>query len=128
MAATGQCRPASSRLAVHHPRCPDQAPPPLPKHKARISCDDLLGDQAGEYVESLASRVIRAQSWSRIASAGVSQEPPTQPTFGSARYDAAFASVMPPVGQNRAWGTGAPIAFRKPTPPETSAGKSFISE
>ena len=38
--------------------------------------------QTGRYVESLASRVTRAQSWSRSASAGVSQVPPTQPTFG----------------------------------------------
>ena len=34
---------------------------------------------------------------------------------------------MPPVGQNRACGTGAPIALRKATPPDTSAGNSFIS-
>ena len=71
---------------------------------------------------------MRSQSWSRRASAGVSQEPPTQPTFDSARYDDALAEVTPPVGQNRACGTGAPMDFRKSTPPEASAGKNFISE
>ena len=77
---------------------------------------------------SVASRVIRAQSRSSSASAGVSQEPPTQPTLGRERYDAALDAVIPPVGQNRACGTGDAIDLRKSSPPDASAGNSFISE
>ena len=35
--------------------------------------------------------------------------------------------VIPPVGQNRAAGTGAPTALRNAAPPDASAGKNFIS-
>ncbi len=34
---------------------------------------------------------------------------------------------MPPVGQNRTCGNGAPSALRAATPPLVSAGKNFIS-
>ena len=44
-----------------------------------------------------ASRVTRAQSCAASASAGVSQEPPTQATLGSARNSRAFCAVTPPV-------------------------------
>jgi hypothetical protein len=53
-----------------------------------------------------ASPVTRAQSCTATTSDGVIQDPPTQPTFGSARYRAAFAVEIPPVGQNRAAGIG----------------------
>jgi hypothetical protein len=43
---------------------------------------------------------------------GVIQEPPTHPTFGRARYWAAFAVEMPPVRQNRAAGIGELTDFR----------------
>ena len=72
--------------------------------------------------------MTRAQSCSRSASGGVTQDPPTHPTLASARYDDALDSVIPPVGQNRACGTGEPTDFRKSTPPDASAGKNFISE
>ena len=38
-----------------------------------------------------------------------------------------WPSVIPPVGQKRAAGTGAPTAFRKAVPPDAAAGKNFIS-
>jgi hypothetical protein len=41
-----------------------------------------------------------------MASVGVSQLPPTQPTLGALRYSATFVGVIPPVGQNRAEGKG----------------------
>ena len=75
----------------------------------------------------MASRTTRSQSRSSRASGGVSQEPPTQPTLARARYDEALEAVIPPVGQNRACGTGEPTDFRKSTPPAASAGKNFIS-
>src|SRR5688572_24328512 len=74
-----------------------------------------------------ASSVTLAQSPDARASAGVSHEPPTQPTFDRARYDGAVAAVIPPVGQNRAAGTGAAIDFRNAAPPDASAGKNFSS-
>ena len=40
----------------------------------------------------------------------MSQLPPTQPTLGVFRYSATFVGVIPPVGQNRAAGTGEWIA------------------
>ena len=55
---------------------------------------------------------------------GGSHEPP--PT-SSARYDGAVAAVIPPVGQNRAAGTGEAIDFRNAAPPDASAGKNFSS-
>ena len=55
---------------------------------------------------------IVAQSCRSTASAGVSQLPPTQPTLGVFRYSATFVGVIPPVGQNRAAGTGEWIARR----------------
>src|SRR6476659_1608881 len=76
---------------------------------------------------SAASSSTRAQSPAASASAGVSQDPPTHPTLGRARYDDAVATVIPPVGQNRAAGTGDAIDFRNGAPPEASAGKNFIS-
>src|SRR3954469_13786918 len=59
-----------------------------------------------------ASASMRAKSPAASASFGVSHEPPTQPTFGSARYFGADSGVMPPVGQNRSCGSGPPIDFR----------------
>ena len=44
---------------------------------------------------------MRAQSCAASASAGVSQEPPTQATLGSARNSRALPGVTPPVGQKR---------------------------
>ena len=48
-----------------------------------------------------------------------------QPTFGSARYEGADATVIPPVGQNFSDGSGPAIDFRYATPPDASAGKNF---
>src|SRR6476659_7577827 len=76
---------------------------------------------------SAASSSTRAQSPAASASAGVSHDPPTHPTLGRARYDYAAATVIPPVGQNRAAGTGEAFDFRIGAPPEASAGKNFIS-
>jgi len=45
-----------------------------------------------------ASVVIASQSPRSTSESGVSQEPPTQATFGSARKSGAVAAVMPPVG------------------------------
>jgi hypothetical protein len=53
-----------------------------------------------------ASAVMPAQSPHATASFGVSQEPPTQATFGSARNSGAISAVMPPVGQNSTSGNG----------------------
>src|SRR3954451_19254807 len=78
-------------------------------------------------VASAASPRTRSQLPDASASAGVSQEPPTQPTFGSARYSAAFDAEMPPVGQNRTCGTGDAIDERNDTPPTAAAGNSFSS-
>src|SRR5690606_24877626 len=72
-----------------------------------------------------ASAVMRGQSRPAIASAGVSQEPPTANTLGSARYWAMFSWVTPPVGQKRNSGNGPAIALSIGTPPATEAGNSF---
>ena len=74
-----------------------------------------------------AKAVIRPQSPAATASAGVSQEPPTHPTFGSARKSGADAAVTPPVGQNVRSGNGPPRAFSMPIPPACCAGNSFSS-
>jgi len=50
---------------------------------------------------SLARRVMVSQSLFFTASFGVSQEPPTHRTLGSAKYSGAVARLMPPVGQKR---------------------------
>src|SRR5438552_15606856 len=59
---------------------------------------------------SRARAAILIQSPAATASFGVSHEPPTQPTFGSARKSAADAAVTPPVGQNITSGRAATIA------------------
>src|SRR3546814_11220189 len=59
---------------------------------------------------SSASRSIPAQSPAASLSAGVSHEPPTHSTLGSARKSAALARLMPPVGQKRICGSGLPHA------------------
>ena len=50
---------------------------------------------------SLARRVMVSQSLFFTASFGVSHEPPTHKTLGSAKYSGAVARLMPPVGQKR---------------------------
>src|SRR6266542_2932594 len=70
---------------------------------------------------------MRIQSAAVIASFGVSHEPPTHATLGSARKSGAFAAVTPPVGQNVMSGNGPASAFSMPMPPACSAGKSFSS-
>src|SRR5436190_12833975 len=65
------------------------------------------------------------QSRAAIAVRGASQEPATQSTFAQARYAAAVASVMPPVGQNRAVGNGPTSASSAATPPAAAAGKNL---
>src|SRR3954466_15300768 len=73
------------------------------------------------------SCVASAASFSIVATSSedVSHEPPMQPTFGSARYEGAEATVIPPVGQNLSEGNGPAIDFRNATPPDASAGKNF---
>jgi hypothetical protein len=56
---------------------------------------------------------------------GASHDPPMQATFGRARYPAAVAGVIPPVGQNRTWGKGPCSARSSPVPPAAAAGNSF---
>ena len=70
--------------------------------ESRIAGSGGRGRHDPSAAASRASVATRSQSPAASASAGVSQEPPTQPTFGSARYDGAVAAVIPPVGQNRA--------------------------
>ena len=55
---------------------------------------------------------MRAQLPLATTSDGVIQDPPTQPTFGNARYWWALVVEMPPVGQNRAAGIGELTDFR----------------
>src|ERR1700674_2659 len=74
---------------------------------------------------SRARAVILLQSPAATASFGVSHEPPTQPTFGSARKSAADAAVTPPVGQNITSGNGPAKAFSMPMPPACCAGNSL---
>ena len=58
----------------------------------------------------------------------MSQEPPTQPTFGQREVRRrAWPDVIPPVGQKRAPGTGEAIDFRRARRRTASAGKNFIS-
>ena len=52
-------------------------------------------------VASLARRVMVSQSLFFTASFGVSHEPPTHKTLGSAKYSGAVARLIPPVGQKR---------------------------
>src|SRR5256885_5083498 len=62
------------------------------------------------------------------AAGGVNHDPPTQPTFGSARKAGALAAVTPPVGQNVTSGNGPLNAFSMPIPPACCAGNSFIAK
>lgn len=74
-----------------------------------------------------ASRVIRAQSPCRMASAGVSHDPPTTATFESARYWGAVSKVIPPVGQKSMSAKGLASALSMATPPTTDAGNSLTN-
>src|SRR5947207_1328583 len=67
------------------------------------------GDLRYSFAASAARFSIAAKSPAANADFGVSQEPPMQPTFGSARYDGAEATVIPPVGQNASEGSGPAI-------------------
>ena len=55
---------------------------------------------------SRASDSITSHLPSRIISSGATQEPPTQTTFGTARYSSALSAETPPVGQKRAAASG----------------------
>ena len=68
---------------------------------------------------------MRAQSPLFIASAGVSQEPPTTFTLGSARNCGAVSGVTPPVGQNATSANGPENAFSSGMPPTAVAGNSL---
>src|SRR5260221_137148 len=74
-----------------------------------------------------ASAVIRCQSPCSSASAGTSQEPPTQTTLDSARNCAALSADTPPVGQNRTSPNGPCQALSMAVPPACTAGKKFSS-
>ena len=52
-------------------------------------------------------------------------EPPTQTTFGCARYAGALAASMPPVGQKRICGNGPGERLQRLDAADASAGKSF---
>ena len=69
--------------------------------------------------------VMPSQLPDLISAAGHSQEPPTATTFRSASHDAALASPIPPVGQNRASGKGPANARSALMPPDCSAGKNL---
>ena len=66
---------------------------------------------------SRAKRVTVAKSRAAISSSATIQLPPTAATDGSARYDAAFAALTPPVGIQRTPGNGPCSARRSATPP-----------
>src|ERR1700686_3400014 len=53
-----------------------------------------------------ARRVTSSQLCAASAALGVSHDPPTHTTFGSARKFGAVSAVMPPVGQNLRPGNG----------------------
>ena len=58
-------------------------------------------------VRRFALELTRPQSRRASASADTSHEPPTHSTFARRRYSGAFAALMPPVAQKRAWGRAA---------------------
>lgn len=74
---------------------------------------------------SCASRVIAGQSAASTSAWGVSHDPPTAITFGSASHCFAVCAVMPPVVQKPIAGSGEASARTKSMPPAGTAGKNF---
>src|SRR5471030_830549 len=68
-----------------------------------------------------ARRVTSSQFCAASAALGVSHDPPTHTTFGSARKLGAVSAVMPPVGQNLSVGNGPLSACSIDTPPACCA-------
>src|SRR5712691_6926560 len=77
------------------------------------------------FIVRLQMAVMPAQLPDLISAAGHSQEPPTATTLGSASHEAALASPIPPVGQNRTSGKGPAKARSALIPPDCSAGKNL---
>jgi len=93
----------ASQHAIETVRSNDRRPPTL----AMLLCEKIgserisrLQRSARKAEASRASAVIAAQSPRSIIAFGVSQEPPTQATFGSAKNKGAVSTLTPPVGQN----------------------------
>ena len=94
---------------------------PTTRQRRRSSAGDARRPRAPR---PLAGRGPR-QGLDLLAVALTIHEPPTQTTFGCARYSGALARLIPPVGQKRICGNGPANAFSAATPPTTSAGNSF---
>ena len=119
-------RPRGQRVLHRAQRPGARLPRPAP---SRSPSDQPVGGRsaAGRRLRGPGDS-MRAQSPAARASAGVSQEPPTQPTFGRARYAGADGGGDPagraePGGRDRRRRS----TSGTPSPPDASAGKNFIS-
>ena len=121
-----------ARLALAVARSAEQSGARLVNYTRVERLVPLTGqvDGAAWSVASCANAVMVDQSPLRRAVStmltGVSQEPPTMATLGSAKNSFMLVSETPPVGQKRTSDSGPPMALSMPSPPACDAGNSFM--